>query len=402
MAASEDESWRVLVVPGLKAGELSTIRSFMLPDPRTGRSQGFLLSGGRLLEVNRFKQAHSAWLTPERLIADGGMFLATPFDPLFMLLPLLDRARDKDDSCPAGKFKELEELLYDSSMPGLGELLPYARSACTPVAAAAAGQQAAAAMPKQATAPAAAEAEPAAAPLTTSNDRQPAGEETAASEGQQGQQQQQEQEPPSSATAEQGAAAKAAEGPPGGEQAAASGPAAAASEQQQAACLQQRQQDPAAAVAVQTACVSLEQQLACICDVRKVEDTCYYRLNDDRVLAWLRCKFRQLQAALAAQLAGMDAAHAKLYVLGFLGEYVGDPWVSRLAKSLGANEKEASGTPLQPADGNALPASRPAPTPLAGPPEKKQKIDPRVAAKQASLAKQAVGTKKLTSFFTKK
>ncbi|GLC33174.1 hypothetical protein PLESTB_000362700 [Pleodorina starrii] len=369
--AAEDETWRVVMLPGLERGQASTIKSFTLPDPRTGRPQGFLLVNGSLLEVNRFKQSHSAWLMGDRLLADGGMFLATVYDPLFALLPVLDRARGKDEGCPAGMFKELEELLYDGSMPGLSELLPYARgggckgATCTTATTATTAATAAAA---------------------TAGDTAAGGGQAAAAE----------------------AAEAACDAAPGGSE-------RCAAETQEAALTGA---GPAAsAAAVEPGCgaaatlIRLDQQLACICDVRKVDDMCYYRLNEDRVLAWLCCKFRRMQAALAPQLAGMDAAHAAAYVLGFLAEYVGDPWVGRVAQRLGVkNEKElaagggsanANGGTLQPTDGNTLGTTRPG-APLAGPPEKKQKIDPRVASKQAALAKQAVGTKKLTSFFTKK
>lgn len=68
----------------------------------------------------------------------------------------------------------------------------------------------------------------------------------------------------------------------------------------------------------------------------------------------------------------------------------------------GSNGRSSTaGATLQPADANTSGNARPAPL-LAGPPEKKQKAELRVAAKHAALAKQAVGTKKLTSFFTKK
>ncbi len=52
------------------------IPSFRHTHEPAGRPQGFMLSkSGQLLELNRFKQAHSAWLTGDRLLsgAHGGV-----------------------------------------------------------------------------------------------------------------------------------------------------------------------------------------------------------------------------------------------------------------------------------------------------------------------------------------
>ncbi|KAG2450443.1 hypothetical protein HYH02_004945 [Chlamydomonas schloesseri] len=361
---------RVLVVPGGSTAD--SLRSFTLPDPRTGRPQGFMLSkSGQLHELNRFKQAHSAWLTGDRLLSDGGMFIATPYDPLFALLPLLDRARDKDETSPLGKYKELDELLYDSNAAagsGLSELLPYARTALS-------------------TSPYTAAGSTSAAPASGPADSQPveAGAEVAASEA-----------GGTAAAANAAAATASAQLSPGG-----ATPAKGTVAGKSALSAAERQ--------------TLERQLACVCDVRKVDEASYYRLNDQRVLAWLAVKFRRVQAALAGQVAGMGSGHAAAYVLALLGEYVGEPWITRLGAAVGAAagtgagcgaaDPEATGNTLQPTDPNAQANTARATPPVGGggPPEKKQKVaEARAQAKQAALAKQAVGTKKLTSFFTKK
>lgn len=56
-----------------------------------------------------------------------------------------------------------------------------------------------------------------------------------------------------------------------------------------------------------------------------------------QVLAWLAVKFRRVQAGLAGHVAGMGSGHAAAYVLTLLGEYVGEPWLSRLAPRVGAS-----------------------------------------------------------------
>ncbi|GIL75967.1 hypothetical protein Vretimale_5625 [Volvox reticuliferus] len=351
----ENEHYRIVLIPEIEHCQATTIKSFVLPDPRTGRSQGFLLANGSLMEINRFKQAYSSWLMGDRLLTDGGMFLATVYDPLFVLLPVLDRARDKDENCPLGKFKQLEELLYDESMPGISELLPCARGGgnADGVASAAIDGSGTVNGPS-AIGSRSSFCEPDEAAMATEYRLSEHGVERDGEE-----------------QADQGEGTEAATEPP--------------------------------LANTRQALRYLDQQLACICDLRRVDGMTFYRLNEDRVLAWLCCKFRRIQAALAPQLVGMDAPHAAAYVLGFLSEYVNDKWISRVATRLGINEKElaANNAAVKPMEGNAQGTARPG-APLAGPPEKKQKTDPRVAAKQASLAKQAVGTKKMTSFFAKK
>ena len=48
---------------------------------------------GRLCEANLFRGAHAAWFAGPRVLADGGLALVTPVDPLLLALPLLEAAR---------------------------------------------------------------------------------------------------------------------------------------------------------------------------------------------------------------------------------------------------------------------------------------------------------------------
>jgi hypothetical protein len=82
----------------------------------------------------------------------------------------------------------------------------------------------------------------------------------------------------------------------------------------------------------------LPQQLACLCDVRDVPGSGrYYRLSDARTLAWLELKHGHAAEALSGHTASMDAGSAAAYALALLGEYVGEPWLGRLAKRLGVS-----------------------------------------------------------------
>ncbi|KAF5842512.1 ribonuclease H2, subunit B [Dunaliella salina] len=140
---------------------------------------------------------------------------------------------------------------------------------------------------------------------------------------------------------------------------------------------------------------------ACLCDCKESGGDAYYRLNDKKALAWLVCKVQQARQSLSYQLSSMEAAAQTAYVVSFLSEYLPDQWVTKLAKQLGV-EAELKGS--QP-----LPASN-GPESSQHQPEKKQKVDPKEAAREAARkkaeetrqqtkAKQAVGTKKISSFF---
>lgn len=155
---------------------------------------------------------------------------------------------------------------------------------------------------------------------------------------------------------------------------------------------------------------AVEPQLSCVCDVKEAGGERYYRLSDQRALAWLCCKLDQAAAALQPQLTGMDAGAQQSYLVGFLSEYLTPGWADRLAKHLGV---EASGVAGARGTGAAGPAAGP-PPPLPAdeqPTDKKAKLDPKELAKRraaekaaetkaANMAKLAAGTKKITGFFT--
>jgi ribonuclease H2 subunit B len=180
-------------------------------------------------------------------------------------------------------------------------------------------------------------------------------------------------------------------------------------------CLEALCLTPAASEAL-TALITPE-QMQCICDTKHVGGQQYYRLSDDRLLAWLSVKVEQTKAALvdqAAGFAGMDAMGLTVYAAGILGEYLSPEWSTKLSKYLGLP---------QPGDGaggsNATGAA--APPPLYNPDvafdrateSKRPRFDPKEAAKAkaqaaraeakaAKIAKEAAGMRKLSSFFSKK
>ena len=148
--------------------------------------------------------------------------------------------------------------------------------------------------------------------------------------------------------------------------------------------------------------------LGAVCDVKEAGDESYYRLNDDRVVAWIMIKIRVAEEALdeGGVLGGLDDKGRQAYCLGFLGDYIGEKWTKLVASRLQVDLDTNVG------------AERPPPSAAELDPEadlKKQrtveapKADPKAAAKKkaeetkaAKAAKAAVGTQSIKSFFAKK
>ena len=74
----------------------TSAQTIVLPDPRSGKPQAYIVkAGGSLEELQRSKHFFSSWLVGQSIIQDGGLYLATPVDPVFVLLPFLERSRKR-------------------------------------------------------------------------------------------------------------------------------------------------------------------------------------------------------------------------------------------------------------------------------------------------------------------
>ena len=85
---------------------------FKARHPRTCATLTFGTSGTTLLELNVFKSTQPSSIlllhTAQAVLQDGRIFLATPIDPLFFLLPLLENARGASEE-HKGFYKPLSE-----------------------------------------------------------------------------------------------------------------------------------------------------------------------------------------------------------------------------------------------------------------------------------------------------
>ncbi|KAJ0647474.1 putative ribonuclease H2 subunit B, wHTH domain-containing protein [Helianthus annuus] len=90
-------------------------------------STSYLLINGGLQELNWFKQSYGSWFMGDYICEDGGLYAATPVDPVFILLPMFDQARMKNGNDP-GKFRQLDEIIYIHDYPGYRCLSTIAES----------------------------------------------------------------------------------------------------------------------------------------------------------------------------------------------------------------------------------------------------------------------------------
>jgi len=122
-------------------------RFVTLPDPCTGEGAAYLLrdaqeredgeeegaqgdtrvsssSGCHLQEVQWHKQRYGAWFVGDTVIEDGSMYLASLVDPLFIVLPVLEKSLSDGQDTP---FMDAESVCETSRM---GETYPDLFEVC--------------------------------------------------------------------------------------------------------------------------------------------------------------------------------------------------------------------------------------------------------------------------------
>jgi hypothetical protein len=78
--------------------------------------------------VQQFKQIYGAYFAGQDLLPDGSMFVCTPMDALFCLLPLLDKARSKGSG--GGMFCALDQVLTEAGAERLAPALSAVDAEC--------------------------------------------------------------------------------------------------------------------------------------------------------------------------------------------------------------------------------------------------------------------------------
>ncbi|KAF5177147.1 Ribonuclease h2 subunit b [Thalictrum thalictroides] len=124
------EEARLLIAPvsettitttnGIGEGSLLSLRH-----PKSGNPTCYFLNNGSLQELNWFKQSYGSWFLGEYVCEDGGLYTASPVDPVFILLPVFQEARMQKKG-EQGKFRPLDEIMFINGYPGYHHLLSIA------------------------------------------------------------------------------------------------------------------------------------------------------------------------------------------------------------------------------------------------------------------------------------
>ncbi|ESW09131.1 hypothetical protein PHAVU_009G102800 [Phaseolus vulgaris] len=113
---------RVLIAPdpgtcGNGLGQMISLRH-----PKSGNATQYLFANGMLQELQWFKNLYGSWFLGDYITEDGRLYLSTPIDPVFIMLPIFEEARMKkgDD---LGRFRQLDEILFIDGYPGYMQLM---------------------------------------------------------------------------------------------------------------------------------------------------------------------------------------------------------------------------------------------------------------------------------------
>lgn len=145
-------------------------------------------------------------------------------------------------------------------------------------------------------------------------------------------------------------------------------------------------------------------QLKVVCDWKENSGETYFKLNNEKVLAWLGRKVEVLEKELQRSDPAFEPLTKEAvlqYAVGMVGEYISETWRMRLVNTLGI---PATHEPSQEELGGDVQEMQQKKKPKL---DKKQLLkakqqEARQEAKAKQLAKETAGMKKLNSFFTKK
>ncbi|CAA7401003.1 unnamed protein product [Spirodela intermedia] len=101
-------------------------RILSLRHPKSGTPTCYIFGNESLQELHWFKQAYGSWFIGDYVSEDASLFISTPFDPIFLFLPVFEEARMKK-SHDQGMFRELNEILFVDGYPGYQHLLSIAK-----------------------------------------------------------------------------------------------------------------------------------------------------------------------------------------------------------------------------------------------------------------------------------
>jgi len=97
--------------------EGALITTLPLPKSDAGTAAKYVVTADKeVMELQRIKVSPSSWFIDQSVKEDGSLYVTTPIDPLFLLIPRLNKLREK------GSFVPVEAVFIDSEYPGYRHL----------------------------------------------------------------------------------------------------------------------------------------------------------------------------------------------------------------------------------------------------------------------------------------
>lgn len=87
-----------------------------LPHPKEGIETLYMFHGKKMFEVVKVEDKFRSWFLEDTVQSDGSLHFLTPFDPLFMFIPYIQKI------CKEGKYMLLGDILVDPRFPSLRHL----------------------------------------------------------------------------------------------------------------------------------------------------------------------------------------------------------------------------------------------------------------------------------------
>jgi ribonuclease H2 subunit B len=103
---------RIIIAP--QQADPEDRRLLLLPHPASSEECYFLYSNDRLLQIQLVDQPHASFILGNNIIPEGSFYTCTAYDPLFLVLPLLQ--------AHSHQLVTLETLLSVDEFPHLMEL----------------------------------------------------------------------------------------------------------------------------------------------------------------------------------------------------------------------------------------------------------------------------------------
>lgn len=85
---------KIIIMPGNSEGLSSKdVKIIKLSHPRRKIEVPYIIQDNQICEINRAIERPSSWFVDDTVDDDGSLYIATPIDPLFILLQLLEKHR---------------------------------------------------------------------------------------------------------------------------------------------------------------------------------------------------------------------------------------------------------------------------------------------------------------------